>query len=165
MWVVFKINKNKSSLFFQDLEKKIGKDFNVYSPKILIDHFLGNKIKKKKFLLLGDYIFCFHKKFEEKNFYSFIKYCRGLKLMIPGCIYVQPEINRFIEICKKFENENGFLTTDFFNLQINKNYKILSGPFLGQVVKILDKQKKKINLILGNIKTSINIKKVLFKPV
>ena len=49
MWVVFKINKNKSSLFFQDLEKKIGKDFNVYSPKILIDHFLGNKIKKKNF--------------------------------------------------------------------------------------------------------------------
>ena len=85
--------------------------------------------------------------------------------MIPGCIYAQPEISRFIEICKKFENENGFLTTDFFNLQINKNYKILSGPFLGQVVKILDKQKKKINLILGNIKTSINIKKVLFKPV
>lgn len=165
MWVVFKINKNKTSLFFQDLEKKIGKDFKIYTPKILVDHFFRNKIQKKKFLLLGDYVFCYHKKFEDKNFFSLVRYCRGLKSLIPDSIYAQKEISKFIEMCKKFENQNGFLTSDFFNLQINRNYKILSGPFLGQVVKILDKQKKKIDLILGNIKTSININKVLFKPV
>ena len=91
MWVVLKINKKKTSLFFQDLEKKIGRDFNVYSPKILIDCLFGNRVKKKTSLLLGDYIFCYHKKFEDKNFFSLINYCRGLKLMVPGCIHAQQE--------------------------------------------------------------------------
>ena len=66
---------------------------------------------------------------------------------------------------QKSENGDGFLSYDFFQIDINKKYKILSGPFMGQIVEILGKQKKKIDLTLGNIKTSINKNSFLFKTV
>ena len=81
---------------------------------------------KKKFLLLETIYFVFTKNLKKKTFILY-KILPRFKTNDSGCIYAQPEINRFIEICKKFENENGFLTTDFFNLQtirITKFYQV-----------------------------------------
>ena len=166
MWVIAKIDKKKKVLFYQDLKDKFGEEFIMYSPKILINKFFGNKINKKVVIdLLGDYTFCFHKKFEDDSLFNTAKYCRGLKYFLNGCRLTQKNIKNFIEVCKKSENGDGFLSYDFFQIDINKKYKILSGPFMGQIVEILGKQKNKIDLTLGNIKTSINKNSFLFKTV
>ena len=107
---------------------------------------------------------CHHKNLK-KDVLNLVKYCRGLKYLLSDCINSQKEINAFIENCKKFENKDGFLSYKFFSAEVNKNYEIISGPFLGQVAKILNDQKNKVNLLLGNIKASIDKKSFLFKPV
>ena len=38
----------------------------------------------------------------------------------------------------------------FYNLLINKTYKIISGPFTNNLFKIIEVNKNKINAILGN---------------
>ena len=40
----------------------MGNDFIIYNPKILVEKYKKNKLIKKEFDLLGDYLFCFHKK-------------------------------------------------------------------------------------------------------
>ena len=79
--------------------------------------------------------------------------------------YTQAEINDFIKKCKDSENANGYLTENFFELNTNKSYKFSSGPFVEKIFKIIDLQKNKINILLGNIKTTINRKKLIIRPV
>ncbi len=166
MWLIAKINKKEKKLLHQDLKKKLGENFSFYSPKILIEKFFKNKIKKSFELdLLGDYVFYFHKNFNDKNLINSLKYCRGLKYLLEGYESSQKDISDFINYCKKSETKKGFLSNDFFELIVNKKYKILSGPLIGQIVKILSTQKNKIEIILGNIKTSVNKDKISFKPV
>lgn len=165
MWIVFKIKKNELFSFSRDLEKKVGKDLIIYSPKILTKKKIKNKTKNIEIKLLGDYVFCFHSKFSDINIFNTIKYCKGLKYFLSGYIFAQNEIQKFINLCKKFENRNGFLKYDFFKLEINKKYEIISGPLFGQIVKILNHQKNKIDLVLGNVKVSIKKDNLLFKPV
>ena len=165
MWLVFKIKKKRLNQFREDLEKKIDKNFLIYSPKILIKKKLKTQEKNQELQLLDDYIFCYHSNFSDQKFLTKIKYCRGLKYFLTGYKLGQSEIKKFIDLCKSFENKDGFLNYDFFKIDLNKNYKILSGPFVGQIVKILNYQKNKIDLVLGNIKASINRENLLFKPV
>tara|TARA_A100001015_G_C15035642_1_gene736070 strand:+ start:2260 stop:2760 length:501 start_codon:yes stop_codon:yes gene_type:complete len=166
MWVIAKIDKKKRFLFYQDLKQKFGEEFIMYSPKILIKKFFRNKENKKVVIdLLGDYMFCFHKNFKDERLFNVVKYCRGLKYFLNGYQPNQKNIKYFIEICQKSENSEGFLSYDFFQIDINKKYKILSGPLMGQIVEIIDKQKKKIDFTLGNIKTTINKNSFLLRTV
>ena len=67
--------------------------------------------------------------------------------------------------CKEIENEEGFITQSIFDTEINKFYKFTSGPFTEKIFKILNLQKNKISIIMGNIKTTIKKKEFLFNPV
>ena len=62
MWAVIKIDKKKFFSFKQDLNIKFGSGAEVYRPKLLINKFKKNKLYKKEFDLLGDYLFCYVKK-------------------------------------------------------------------------------------------------------
>ena len=66
---------------------------------------------------------------------------------------------------KKLENENGYITQSIYQTEINKIYKFTSGPFTQKIFKIINLNKDKIDILIGNIKTRINKKKFLFKPV
>ena len=48
MWLVFKIKKKRLNQFREDLEKKIDKNFLIYSPKILIKKKLKKQEKKSR---------------------------------------------------------------------------------------------------------------------
>ena len=48
---------------------------------------------------------------------------------------------------------------------MNKIYKFTWGPFTQKIFKIINLNKDKIDILIGNIKTRINKKKFLFKPV
>ena len=41
----------------------------------------------------------------------------------PSKNFIQDEIEKFIVKCKNSENESGFLSRNFFDLDINKKYK------------------------------------------
>ena len=65
MWTIIKSNKKKINFLKKDLCKNLGSDFIIYNPKILVERYKKNKIFKKEFDLLGDYLFCFHKNFQD----------------------------------------------------------------------------------------------------
>ena len=39
MWAVIKIEKKKLNFFTEDLKKKLGKNFIIYNPKVLIQKY------------------------------------------------------------------------------------------------------------------------------
>ena len=66
---------------------------------------------------------------------------------------------------KNLENEKGYIKQNFYDLEINEYYKFSTGPFTDKIFKIIELQKKKINILMGNLKTKINKKEFLFTPL
>ena len=165
MWTIIKFEKNKFEFLKNDLEKKLGKDCIFYKPKISYKKTIKKKVVKKEFSLLGDYLFCFNSKFEDQKFIKILNYTRGLKYVLNGFYESQKEICAFIEKCKASENSEGYISEQFYDLKINSNYKFFAGPFANSIFKIIQLQKNKIKIIMGNIKTTVNKKDFLFQPV
>ena len=165
MWTVIKFDKKNLGLLKIDLNKKLGDDLITYSPKLRIQRYKNNRLIYKEVSLMGDYLFCYHKNFSNLNKFSNLKFLRGLKYFLEGHITAQSEIKNFINYCKNLENEKGFISKNFFELNINSNYKFQTGPFAEKIFKIIDLQKNKIKILLGNLNTTISKKEFLFKPI
>lgn len=165
MWTIIKFDRKKLESLKGDFKKKLGEDFTIYIPKLLIQKYKNNKLIKKEFDLLGDYLFCFHKNLEKPSTLNMLKFSRGLKYFLNGFDCSQREINNFIEKCKKAENSEGYLSQTFFELFINSKYKFINGPFAEAIFKIIGLQKNKINILLGNVRTTIKKKEFLFSPL
>ena len=164
MWTIIKFDKKKLESLKNDLKLKLGEDLNIYIPKIFIKKYRKNKFVGREFNPLGDYLFCFHEKFKDQQTINNLKFTKGLKYFLNGFIQSQNEIRKFIEKCKNLEDKNGYLSQNFFELCINSNYKFYSGPFAETIFKIVGLQKNKINILLGNIKTTIKKNDFLFNP-
>lgn len=165
MWSVIKFDKKNYHLLKKDIEKKIGNDCIIYRPKILVQKYKNNKLVNKEIDILNDYLFCFHEKLKDRNINQIFKFFRGLKYFLTGYNdELQLEIANFIKKCKSLEDKNGYVSKSFFNLNINSYYKFKSGPFTEQIFRIIEIQKNKINIMLGEVKTTINHKDFLFSP-
>jgi len=114
MWAIIKFDKKKLELLKKDLKEKLGEDINVYKPKLLFKKYKNNKLINKEFNLLGDYLFCFHKNFQDSSTISKLKFSKGLKYFLNGFVQSQKEINKFIKKCKESENEEGYLSQNFY---------------------------------------------------
>ena len=90
---------------------------------------------------------------------SSIRYLKGLDYILPFVKSSQEEISSFILKCKDNENELGYLTQNFFNLIINEKFNFNSGPFVKFIGEILELQKNRIRVLVGNYTVSINSKK------
>ena len=165
MWKVLKFDQKSLGLLNEDLKKKLGQDFKIYIPKLRIQKFKNNRLINKEINLLGDYLFCFHSSFEYERTLNSLRFVRGLKYFIEGLSGSQKDIEKFIKKCKETEGNEGFLTRDFFDLDLNKKYKFSSGPFSEKIFKIINLQRGKIRVLMGNIKTTIKRKDFLFTPV
>ena len=165
MWTILKFDKKNPSLLKENLMKKLGKDLKLYHPKILVQKYKNNKLINKEFDLLGDYIFCYHKAFKNPDTLKHIQYTPGLKYCLNGFSLCQKQIVHFIDKCKLNENSKGYLTTNFIQVKLNSFYKFSSGPFTNTIFKIIQIQKNKLEILLGNFKTSIKEKEYLFRPV
>jgi len=165
MWTIIKFDKKKLSSLKKDFTKKLGKDFVIYSPKLFIQKYKNNKLTNKEFNLLGDYLLCFHKDFQNPTTINKLKFCRGLKYFLSGFIQSQNEIENFVNRCKKSENDGGYLSTNFYQLHINSKYRFATGPFAERIFQIINLQKNRIDILMGNIKTTIKKKEFLFNPV
>ena len=164
MWAIIKFDKKNFEFLKKNFKKKLGEDIKIYAPKISFQKYKKNRMIVKEFNLLGDYLFCFHDKFKNPQIINSLKFTRGIKYFLNGFINSQEEINKFIKKCKDSEDQNGHLTQDFFELYTNSNYEFTSGPFTEKIFRIIDLQKNKINILLGNIKIKINRKDFLFRP-
>jgi hypothetical protein len=165
MWTIIKIDKKKINLFKIEMIKKLGKECKFYAPKIKIESIRNNRKIEKNFFLLGDYIFCNHEKFSKLNTINQLKSIIGLKYFIKNFFLAQNEINNFIDKCKRMESQDGFIKETFFNIYLNKSYKFISGALSGTLFKILELNKKEMNILIGGTKVKMNRKKsYLFNP-
>ena len=165
MWTVLKFDRKGLGLLTKGLRDKLGKDIKIYTPKLRIQRYRNNKLINKEFNLLGDYMFCFHKNLKYKDTINSLRFVRGLKYFLEGFDASQKDLERFIEKCKDSESQEGFISRDFFELDLNKNYKFTSGPFTEKIFQIINLQKNKIRILMGNLKTTINEKEFLFTPL
>ena len=165
MWTVLKFDKKNLALLKEDLKKKLGEDFKIYVPKLRVQKYKNNKLINKEFNLLGDYLFCFHESLEYKKTVDSLRFTRGLKYFLEGFIGSQKDIEGFIKKCKNSESEEGFLSRNFFDLELNKRYRFSSGPFADKIFQIINLQRNRIRVLMGNIKTTIKKKEFLFTPV
>ena len=95
-----------------------------------------------------------------------IRFIKGLEYFVKGHEQNQHEIISFINYCKSFENEDGYITAAFFKKIITKNAKFVSGPFTNMMFEIIEKQKNKLKILIGNIVTTISDKKdYLYRPI
>lgn len=165
MWAIIKFDKKNINLLKNDLNEKIGKGVQFYIPKIGIKKIKSHKLMIKEINLLGDYMFCFHENLSNDRFLNSIKFCRGMKSILNGHKLFQSEIIRFISKCKKAENEDGYLRFNFCQIDLKKSYKFISGPFIDKIFRIIEVQQRKIDILIGNIKTSIKKENYLIKPI
>ena len=164
MWTIIKFDNKNLSLLKKDLREKLGSNFKIYIPKLFLNKYKNNNVIKKEFNLLGDYLFCYHNDFINPNTLNNLKFCRGLKYFLNGFIKSQQEIETFVEKCKASEDTSGFLCNNFYQLKINSKYKFITGPFTEKIFKIINLQKNKIDIFMGNVKISIKKKESLFNP-
>ena len=166
MWVVAKIKIKNLNTFKNDLTKKIGTDIKFYNPKIEYHKFYGDKVKRFEKCILENYIFCYHDKFNKSNLINEIKFVKGLEYFLEGNNRSQGDIVKFIQHCKNFENQNGYITQSFFETITTKKAKFISGPFTDMVFEIIERQKNKLKILVGNIVTTIpNKNNYLYRPV
>ncbi len=163
MWTIIKIDKRYFGLLKNELNQKLGLGVNFYNPKLCFEKYKKNKLIKKELSLLGDYIFCFHKQFNDPVILNNLKFTKGLKYFLRGFEKSQIEIKNFIDKCKESENKEGYLTQKFYDMCLTNNYKFSSGPFTDQIFKIINMQKNKIDILIGNMKININGDKFLFR--
>ena len=166
MWVVAKIKIKNLNVFKKDLVKKVGNDIEFYQPKIEYHRYFGDKVKRFEKLILENYIFCYHKRFQKSNFVNQVKFLKGLEYFLHGYNLNQNNIIKFIKYCKSFENEKGYLTQSFFKTIIAKKAQFISGPFVNMIFEILEKQKNKLKILVSNIVMTIpNSTNYLYRPI
>ena len=101
MWAVIKIDHKKLNLLKSDFKEKLGSDFQIYSPKTAIKKKYKNKFIFKEINIMGDYIFCFHKKFSQIETIKKLKFSKGIKYFLDGFYKSQSDIENFVLKCKK----------------------------------------------------------------
>jgi hypothetical protein len=58
-------------------------------------------------------------------------------------------------MCKKNENQEGYICQTFFDFSKNKFGKFLNGPFAEMVFNIISDHKFKLKIMIGNMTTTI----------
>ena len=166
MWVVAKIKKNEIETFKKNIINRSREDIQFYCPKIEYHQYFRNKVKRFEKFALENYIFCYNKKFSDSLFIDKLRFVKGLDYFLNGYYQNQNEIIKFIRYCKCSENNKGYLTQAFFKTIITKKAKFISGPFANIIFEIIEKQKNKLKIIVGNVVTTISDNSnYLYRPV
>lgn len=146
MWIVAKIKNKNLNTFISEIKSKIN-DIRIYYPKILFD--------KKHKNVLGDYIFCYHKKFKN-NFHFHLRYIKGLIYFLENNKSCQNDLQNFINYCNLHEDQNGILKSSFFKKEISSSGKFLNGPFSNYLFDVAVKEKNKLEVLIGNFRINIS---------
>ena len=165
MWVVIKFKKEKIQSLKSEITKKYGNKLDFYIPKIEIEKIINNKSKKKLKYITDDYLFCKISSLYLKEVLLKIKHTKGVKYILNNFQCSQTEIDKFVKKCKFHENEHGNLKSSFFEVVEKSNIQFLNGPFLNQIMKIVENNKKIIKVSLNNLSLSVKKNNNLFQTV
>jgi len=163
MWIIIKFKQNQFYTLKQEFKKKLEIEPNFFFPKLKFQKIKKNKLISYPSPLLGDYIFCFHPKFNNENILRNINYLKGVKFLLNGFRNYQKDILNFIERCRSSEDENGYIKQTFFNFVAIEKIKFLSGPFTNIIFKIMKRQKDSMKVSDGNVNISFSTKHYLFE--
>ena len=83
---------------------KIGSDFIIYRPKTIIQKYKKNKLINLEYEILGDYLFCYHKNFENKNILNQMKFLKGVNTF-KWVVEYQKDIKHFMKNVEKLRIE------------------------------------------------------------
>ena len=149
MWLIAKVKNKERSLFKKELVKNTNGRACFFEPKIKTCKKKNNALPK---YLLDEYIFCqsdlFSNKFEVNKF----KFTLGLDYFLISSLTFQNQVKNFILKCKKYQDEDGFITNKFFIELEKKNFKFVSGPFLNFLFKIVHYKKNQFLIEVNNKK-------------
>ena len=166
MWIVAKYKINEINNLKKSFKEILGNDPEYYFPKVKYNRIIKRQLKIVKKSVLEDYFMCFHPQFKNTNVLNILKFTRGLKCILEGFKNNQNEISKFINRCKKFEDENGYLKQDFFNTDNFVKGKFISGPFTNLVFDILSKEAGKIEVLIGKYKIALpKDSNFLYRPI
>ena len=166
MWIVAKIKSKEINIFMENLRNKTCNKIQFYYPKISFNETNTNK-KNSKYqkAIISGYLFCFHPIFSSKKIIGSFRNLKGLNYFLTQHLSDQKNIESFINYCKKFENDKGFLSPSFFDRILKDKGQFLSGPFKNLVFDIIEKNKKVLKIQIGNFTTTVKRNNYLYKPV
>tara|TARA_B100001123_G_C14931743_1_gene876030 strand:+ start:225 stop:728 length:504 start_codon:yes stop_codon:yes gene_type:complete len=155
MWIVLKYKKNELNLLKQDFKKILEDMPLIFRPKIKYQKLIKNKLKLLENDILGDYLICYHEKFKNSKIIATLKNSRGLKYFLTNSNNNQIAIINFINYCKKNQDAEGYLKPSFFAFSNMTQGKFLNGPFTNMIFSVIENQKDKLKVLIGNLKTTI----------
>ena len=104
--------------------------------------------------------------FSQKNVINFLSSTKGLEYFLEGSFLGQSQIDKFITLCKSFEDKKGHVQPSFFKNFLNYKARFLSGPFVDKVFEVIEKKENYIKIILNNFEIKLSDKsKYLYRPV
>ena len=166
MWIIAKYKLHELNTLKNKLKEILGNDPEYFIPKIKYNKIVKKKFKTFKKSILEGYLICFHSKFNSKDILNTLKYTRGISYILEGFKNNQEEIFNFVNRCKNFEDDEGFIKQDFFNHNNFTRAKFVSGPFTNLAFDILSKQSDKIEILIGKYKTTISKdSNFLYRPI
>ena len=166
MWIVLKYKKQEFNFLKKDFRKTLGDLPLIFKPKIKYEKFIRNKLHLLEKDILGDYLICYHKKFQDANMLAILKNLRGLKYFLSDSKINQKEIISFIEYWKKNQDSKGYIKQTFFDFSTVKKGIFLNGPFTNMLFSIIENQGSKLRVLIGKVTTTITKNSnYLFRPV
>jgi len=155
MWIVIKYKKKEFNFLKKDFRKILGDLPLIFKPKIKYEKFIKNKLHLLEKDILGDYLICYHKKFQEVGMLPILRNLRGLKYFLIDSKINQKEILNFIDYCKKNEDVDGYLKQSFFDFSNIEKGIFLSGPFTNMIFNVIENQGHYLKVLVGKITTTI----------
>ena len=166
MWIVIKYKKKEFDLLKKDFKKILGNFPLFFQPKFKYQKLVNNKLKFFEKDILDDYLICYHEKFKNIKMLSIVKSLKGLKYCLADSINNQSEIINFIDFCKKNQDFDGYLKQSFFEFSNIKKGVFVSGPLTNMIFSIIENQKSKLKILIGNVTTTISKNSnYLFRPI
>ena len=165
MWVIVKFESGKLNFLKNELKKRIKSHIEFYNPKLKIK--VQNKFKTffKEIGLLNNYVFINFENFEKLSQVQNYRFTKGIKYFLNGSDSTQKEIQNFVQKCKDAEDKDGFLKHNLYNFLLNNDYKFTNGPFANTIFKLLKVESKKIEILMGNLRTKVSKNKFLVSPL
>tara|TARA_B100001013_G_C24402915_1_gene360791 strand:- start:47 stop:547 length:501 start_codon:yes stop_codon:yes gene_type:complete len=155
MWVVVKYKTKEFKTLKHNLAQALGDAPQFYSPKIRYQKYFKRKLTTAKKFILENYLICYHSNFKNLAIMSKLKYIKGLDYFLTGSQQNQKEIINFVEYCKSFEDQDGYLKQEFFSISKIKKAKFVSGPFTNIIFDVIGKNKNKLKVLIGNMTATI----------
>ena len=152
MWTIVRYKKNELNILIKNLKDKLDNKIIFYQPLVKVSLLKNNKLTNKSKPLLNDYIFCYSSSFNNSEGLRTIINTKGLKSMLGDCSKSQTEIIKFIESCKKNEDEEGNVRANKIqDIVKNRYYKFTYGPFANLIFELLEKNKKELKILVEKL--------------